>query len=134
MENKKDIPSGKATIIAALIAGVFGLLVVFFKPDPPASPTTGVIPPTIHQEQNLNLNTNAESLLCTKIKAKADLVSSYLDKKQKKLDDLVPIKIDLLFYRDKLRSLSNFSCDKITDEYNSIVNDIDHAEKLLSNE
>ncbi len=133
MENKKDIPSGKATIITALIAGVFGLLVVFFKQDPPEAGNQVVSIPPINQTVNINTNPNSESL-CIKIKAKADYVSSSLDDKQKALDDLVPKKIDLLFYRDKLRSFSDWSCEKIGENYNTIENDITHAKKLLEDE
>jgi hypothetical protein len=133
MENKKDIPSGKATIIAALIAGVFGLLVAFFKQDPPAVGNQVVSIPPINQTVNINTSPNSESL-CIKIKAKADYVSSSLDEKQKALDDLVPKKIDLLFYRDKLRSFSDWSCEKIEENYNLVEIEIDSAKKLLSNE
>jgi len=99
----KDFPLGYATLLAALLTGIFG----FFMRD-----------------QEIDE-------YCIIIQNDAKRVAIELDEILNFIEDTDNSKTTYMIYRDALKSYSKYSCTKVKEEQNVIKKSIQEAENLL---
>ena len=132
LNNDKEVAkvNFKSAIIVASIAGIFAIIVAIINKDSTTPSNSSKATPSI--TQTVIVGNRESDELCEKLKNDADRLSLAFETKKNNVDELDEKRIRYLWFRDKLKSYSNFSCVEIKKNYNEFQKTIVDAQKEIN--